>query len=321
MKSATARLAPKLPNPNADHYRLEGSERPMPRTTAVIDRGIGKPFLTKWAAKLERTQMLAELNDVLGEYLDESRASEVLAAFEARLESDPYCEVTKRAAGDFGTAAHALVEEYLRARLEEGSGRTTGVVEATNAVRIAADAAPEESPLVERAARLAIEWFEAVEFEPDPRGIEERLWSEDPQLWSAGTADAFGTANFAKLTAHARWNRPPTGKTGADGADANLRVPLLIDLKTSKSIGVSHKVQAAAYLTYMVELGRIEAPCISCILRVAKTEQDREPVEALLIHPEEYARYGGAFRFIRRLYNFQTQEESLERRHWREKRG
>lgn len=316
MKAAAARAKPELPSPNADHYRLEGSDRPMPRTTSVIDRGIGKPFLTKWAGRLERERMLAELADVLGAHLEDEQASTVLADFEQRLASDPYCEVEKQVAAEFGTAAHALVEQYLLGRLAGEAAAGVAVAGGEEA----AEGGAVDAALVRRAADLAIEWFEAVEFEPDPLGIEERLWSEDPQLWSAGTADAFGTANLARLVEHSRWNRAP-GDAGASSMDPDLRVPLLVDLKTSKSIGVSHKVQTAAYLTYLVERGRLEAPCISCILRVAKTEADRQPVEALLIHPEEFARYGGAFRFIRRLYNFFSQEETLERRHWREKRS
>ncbi|MFP6663586.1 MAG: hypothetical protein VCC00_05245 [Deltaproteobacteria bacterium] len=300
MSTTATPKRPELPNPNADHYRMEGSPRPMPRTTSVIDRGIGKPFLTKWAGNLERRRILAELGDALSEELTAEQGAAVLGNLKSRLAPDPYCEVEKNTAGAFGTAAHGLVEAYLHQRLGHEMA--------------AADEAP--APLVARAAGLAIEWFEKVEFEPDPDGIEERLWSEDKDLWSAGTADAFGTANLGLMVAHSRWNRAPK-----EAIDPALRVPVLVDLKTSKSIGVSHKVQTAAYITYLIERGRIEKACHSCILRVAKTEEDPHPTEALLMHPDEFLRYGGAFRFIRRIFNFLSQEEELEQRHWREKRS
>jgi hypothetical protein len=272
----------------------------MPRTTSVIDRGIGKPFLTKWAGNLERRRILAELGEMLGEELGAEQSAAILGRLKSRLEPDPYCEVEKNTAGAFGTAAHGLVEAYLREQLGQEQG----------------EAAEAPAPLVERAAELAIDWFEKVEFQPDPEGIEERLWSEDKDLWSAGTADAFGTANLGLMVAHSRWNR---GQKGV--IDQALRVPVLVDLKTSKSIGVSHKVQTAAYITYLIERGRIESACHSCILRVAKTEDDPHPTEALLMHPDEFLRYGAAFRFIRRIFNFLSQEEQLEQRHWREKRS
>ncbi len=291
-------VLPQLPHPDADHYILAGSERPMPRTTSVIDRTLGKPFLSRWAGRLERDTILAELYLVLAEEIEPARARDIVKRLRTRLPTEPFCEVEKQTAGAFGTATHALVEAHLRTRLAQELG-------------------PEPTPTtteprVERAARLAIEWFDAVEFEPDPRGIEVRLWSADENLWSAGTADAFGTAHLGRLIAHSRWNRPAPEPTSLD-----QRVPVLVDLKTSKSIGVAHKIQTAAYVAYLLEHGRIEAPCHSCILRVARREDDLHPTEALLIHPDEFPRYGGAFRFLRRIYNFVTQEEVLERQHWR----
>ncbi len=293
---------PQLPHPDADHYRIDGSERPMPRTTSVIDRTLGKPFLSRWAGRLERDTILAELAVVLAEEIEPARARAIVARLRKRLPADPFCEVEKNTAGAFGTATHALVEAHLRARLGN---------------QLAPEPAPASTePQVERAARLAVEWFDAVEFEPDPRGIEIRLWSADENLWSAGTADAFGTAHLGRMIAHSRWNRP-----AADPATTDQRVPVLVDLKTSKSIGVAHKIQTAAYVAYLLEQGRIEAPCHTCILRVARHENDPRPTEALLIHPDEVLRYGGAFRFLRRIYNFVTQEEVLERQHWRARGG
>jgi len=298
---------PRLPNPDADHYRLDGSDRPMPRTTSVIDKGIGKPFLAKWAGNLERKTMLAELSDLLAEEMDPETSAALVARFEQRLAPEPYCEVEKKSAGVFGTAVHGLVENYLLDRLGDSPQEDVSMDKA-----VAAGFDPE---LIARAGQLAIDWLEDVDFQPDPQGVEERLWSEDQHLWSAGTADAFGTANLARMAAASHWNRPPSGEI-----DPAMRVPVLIDLKTSKSIGVSHKVQTAAYVTYLIERGRIEAPCHTCILRVAKTMEDRRPVEAVLIHPDEFARYGGAFRYIRRIFNFLDQEDTLERKYWRQSR-
>lgn len=293
---------PTLPHPDADFYVLGESRRPMPRTTTVIDRGIGKPFLTTWAARLERETVLSTLQSVLGEHVDEVRAKAVLRDVKSRLGKELACDVHKQQAADFGTATHELLEDHLRdiAGLEP------------------MDRSPDEAepnPLVERAAGLAKEWLEAIRFEPDPGGIEERLWSEDERIWSAGTADAFGTADLDRLLATTTWNRKYDVKE-----PAGSRVPLLVDWKTSKSVGVSHKVQIGAYLTYLVERGRIDAPCYSCILRVAKNEEENPPLEAVLIHPDEFSRYGGAFRFIRRIFNFLSQEEDLERAQWRARR-
>ena len=298
---------PRLPNPDADHYRLPGSDRPMPRTTSVIDRGIGKPFLTKWAGNLERQRVMAELEALMAEELDPEQATALVARLQARLAREPYCEVEKNAAGAFGTAAHGLVEAHLRERL--------GLPPETESP--GPDRPGFDPELVARAGQLAIDWLDAVGFEPDPEGVEERLWSVDEHLWSAGTADAFGTANLAGLIAHSSWNRPPKEVDVAP----DLRVPVLIDLKTSKSIGVAHKVQTAAYVTYLLERKRIEAPCHTCILRVATTADDRRPTEAILIHPDEFIRYGSAFRFIRRIYNFLSQEEVLERKYWRQSKS
>ncbi len=292
---------PELPHPDADFYVLEGGRRPMPRTTTVIDRGIGKPFLTTWAARLEREAVLEDVRVALANHVDEVRAKAVLRELRERLDRDLACEIQKQQAADFGTATHALLEDHLRSR--------AGLPERE---RTDAENAP---PMAERAAARAIEWLDAIAFEPDPAGIEERLWSEDERLWSAGTADAFGTADLDRLLASSNWNR----KYEAGHAPGE-RVPLLVDWKTSKSIGVSHKVQIGAYLTYLVERGRLEAPCHACILRVAKTEDDPVPLEALLIHPDEFPRYGGAFRFIRRIFNFLAQEEELERSQWRARR-
>ena len=307
MSSSENRRIPHLPNPDADHYRLEGSDRPMPRTTAVIDQGIGKPFLTKWAGNLERKAILAELGDLLSEDLDPDTSADLVARLKKRLSPEPYCEVEKNAAGTFGTVVHGMVENYLLASLGGRAGEPAEIEMPTD---------PRFDPeLAARAGQLAIDWLEAVGFEPDPQGVEERLWSEDQHLWSAGTADAFGTANLSKMVAHSHWNRPQT-----EAIDPERRVPVLIDLKTSKSIGVSHKVQTAAYVTYLIERGRIEAPCHTCILRVAKTAEDRRPTEAVLIHPDEFPRYGGAFRYIRRIFNFLSQEDQLERAYWRQSR-
>lgn len=293
---------PTLPHPDADFYVLGGNRRPMPRTTTVIDRGIGKPFLTTWAARLERETILKELQSILGEHVDEVRAKAVLKELKGRLGKELACDVHKQEAADFGTATHALLEDHLR-----------GLAGLDSTERKSDESEP--APLVTRAAGFAKEWLEAIRFEPDPKGIEERLWSEDDRIWSAGTADAFGTADLDRLLAASTWNRKYEVKE-----PPGSRVPLLVDWKTSKSVGVSHKVQIGAYLTYLVERGRIDAPCYSCILRVAKTENETPPLEAMLIHPEEFARYGGAFRFIRRIFNFLAQEEELERSQWRARR-
>ena len=292
---------PELPHEDADYYQLPGSRRPMPRTTTVIERGIGKPFLTTWAARLEREATLAALEATLSEHVDQVRAKAILRDVKKSLGKQLACDVHKQAAADFGTATHAQLEDHLRA--------LAGLAPVPRTDQVA----PPE--LVTKAAERAAAWLEAIAFEPDPRGIEERLWSEDDRLWSAGTADAFGTADLDRLLASSTWNRK-CEVTEPPGS----RVPLLVDWKTSKSIGVSHKVQIGAYLTYLVERGRIEAPCYACVLRVAKTADDPLPLEALLIHPSEFARYGGAFRFIRRIYNFLSQEEDLERAQWRARR-
>ncbi len=292
---------PQLPHADADFYVLDGARRPMPRTTSVIDRGIGKPFLTTWAARLERDTVLDEVHTALGEHVDEVTAKAILRDVKKKLGKELACDVHKNVAADFGTATHALLEDHLR----EVAGLPPN--ERTSQ--------EEPSPLVVRAAQLAKDWLRATGFEPDPEGIEERLWSEDERLWSAGTADAFGTVDLDRLLASSTWNRKYEVKE-APGS----RVPLLVDWKTSKSVGVSHKVQIGAYITYMIERRRIDAPCYACILRVAKTEDDARPLEAILIHPEEFARYGGAFRFIRRIFNFLSQEEDLERAQWRARR-
>ena len=159
----------------------------MPRTTSVIDRGIGKPFLTTWAARLERETVLDEVGAVLAEQLDEVRAKAVLRDVKRRLGRDLACDTHKRVAADFGTATHALLEDHLRGKI--------GLPPLERA-----DPEP-PAPLVSRAAGFAIDWLEAIAFEPDPQGIEERLWSEDDRLWSAGTADAFGTADLDRLLA------------------------------------------------------------------------------------------------------------------------
>jgi len=301
MGDATKTPKPHLPHADADYYVLDGARRPMPRTTTVIDRGIGKPFLTAWAARLERETILEEVRAALREHVDEVRAAAVLRDVQKRLGKDLACDVHKQQAADFGTETHALLEDHLRAR--------------AGLPAIDRSEAGDPPPGVARAAQLAIEWLEAIAFEPDAEGIEERLWSEDDRLWSAGTADAFGTADLDRLIASSQWNRKYEVKE-TPGA----RVPLLVDWKTSKSVGVSHKVQIGAYLTYLVERGRIDAPCYACILRVAKTEEEATPLEAILIHPEEFARYGGAFRYIRRIFNFLSQEEDLERAQWRARR-
>ncbi len=292
---------PKLPHADADFYVLDGERRPMPRTTSVIDRGIGKPCLTTWAARLERETILDEVRVALGEHVDEVTTKAVLRDVKKRLGKELACDVHKNQAADFGTATHALLEDHLREQAGlEPQPKTD----------------EEEPPaLVARAAQLAKDWLEAIAFEPDPEGIEERLWSEDERLWSAGTADAFGTADLDRLLASSTWNRKHEVKEAP-----GTRVPLLVDWKTSKSVGVSHKVQIGAYITYLIERSRIDAPCYACILRVAKTEEDPMPLEAVLIHPEEFARYGGAFRFIRRIFNFLSQEEDLERAQWRARR-
>lgn len=292
---------PSLPHPDADFYVLGKNRRPMPRTTTVIDRGIGKPFLTTWAARLERENVLEAVQTVLGEHVDEVRAKAVMKELKNRLGRELACDTRKQEAADFGTATHSLLEDHLR--------ELAGLPALERAEE------PETPPLVARAAQLAKDWLEAIAFEPDPAGIEERLWSEDEKIWSAGTADAFGTADLDRLLASVTWNRKYEVKE-----PPGSRVPLLVDWKTSKSVGVSHKVQIGAYITYLIDRGRIDAPCYSCILRVAKTEEDATPLEAVLIHPEEFARYGGAFRFIRRIFNFLSQEEDLERAQWRARR-
>lgn len=295
------RTKPSLPHPDADFYVLADNRRPMPRTTTVIDRGIGKPFLTTWAARLERESVLELVQTVLGEHVDEVRAKAVMKDLKGRLGRELACDTHKQEAAAFGTATHSLLEDHLR----EMAGLPT--LERADE--------HETPPLVARAAQLAKDWLEAIAFEPDPAGIEERLWSEDEKIWSAGTADAFGTADLDRLLASVTWNRKYEVKE-----PPGSRVPLLVDWKTSKSVGVSHKVQIGAYLTYLIDRGRIDGPCYSCILRVAKTEEDATPLEAILIHPEEFARYGGAFRFIRRIFNFLSQEEDLERAQWRARR-
>ena len=294
--------SPRLPHADADHYILDGHAKPMPRTTTVIDRGIGKPFLTTWAARLERESLLEEMTRTLGDHVDEETAKRVLADMRRRIPGEFACNVQRDAAAQFGSATHAILEDHLR--------------DLVGLAPLERSADNEPPPPAEQAARRAIAWLDAISFEPHPDGIETRLWSEDDHLWSAGTADAFGTAELASLLENATWNRRLRVEE-----DPSARVPLLIDWKTSNSVGVSHKVQMGAYMTYLIEQKRLTEPCYACILRVARTEEDPHPLEALLIHPQEFARYGGAFRFIRRIYNFLSQEEELERAQWRRRRA
>lgn len=292
---------PELPNPDSDVYVMGDGSRPMPRTTSVIDRGIGKPFLTTWAARLEREAVLDEVGRTLADHVDEVRARAILKDLSERLPRDLACDAHKKEAADFGTEVHEILEDRLRARigLPPGEGRE----------------AKEPSALAVRAADLAVAWLDAIDFVPDAAGIEERLWSEDERIWSAGTADAFGTADLDRLLAATTSNR----KLKQD-SPAGSRVPLLIDWKTSKSINVSHKVQIGAYIRYMIDRGRLSEPCHACILRMPKFEKDEPAVEALLIQPTEFAHYGGAFRLIRRIFNFLSLEDELERTQWRARR-
>ena len=301
MADTPATRRPELPHSDADYYVLDPSTPPMPRTTSVIDRGIGKPFLTTWAARLEREAVLEEVGRTLADHVDEVRSRAILKDLTERLPPDLACDVRKKEAADFGTDVHELLEDHLRARIGLPATRE--------------QEAREPAAMVARAAELAVAWLEAIDFVPDPQGIEERLWSEDERIWSAGTADAFGTADLDRLLATTTSNRRPQ-----EDHPPGSRVPLLIDWKTSKSIGVAHKVQIGAYVTYMIERGRISEPCHACILRMPKSEKDKPRVEALLIHPSEFARYGGAFRLIRRIFNFLSQEEDLERKQWRARR-
>ena len=153
-------------------YKLEDGTR-LPSVTTIL-QSVGKPQLIAWAAKEERTMVIAEAGKLHGELQKPVSPLAFAGMLESRLGVEKAHSKILTKAGDIGTEIHKLVDWTLRSQLVSGVG---------------------PRPTVSDTANIAFGAFEKWmgEVKLKPILIEQKIWSTT--YGYAGTMDLFAEVN------------------------------------------------------------------------------------------------------------------------------
>lgn len=222
-----------------------------------------KPALVPWAAKSEKEGILGELRTWLQENEDASRGAMLDRVL--KLEDQPlrYREVSRQAK-DIGSSAHAWIEWHIRELLKAPIGKE-----------------PILLPGSERARDGALSWMEQVHLEP--LDVERRVY--DPVVGYAGRYD---------LKARIDWS--------LDTGGVERRI-VIIDWKASKGIYDDMKVQNISYRQADALTANGSRSAGGVIVRLAKTEDDPVPFEAVQVpyDPQAFETFKASLAFWRLL--------------------
>jgi len=236
---------------------------------------VAKPALITWSANMERayvTQAAADLYEDTSPTPKMSRQA-FLTSLDLRLSKVKAHTRALEKAGNIGSQAHALIEWSLRRQL----GQIVG-------------AQPEVVPEAAHSFACFESWAEVSEF--TPKLIEQVVWSRQHEY--AGTLDILGEARCMRSE-----------------AEGEL-VQFVGDWKTGKAIYPEAKMQSAAYIRALREMGHVTGDVWGLVVRLPKVAAD-PGFEAVWISPEEQQEHFDAFLAAKRLWDWtQRQRKSGE---------
>lgn len=228
------------------HYQIPETKEVVPSVTNILG-AINKPALINWAANTERTLVIeaaANLYEDIPETGQKMSRIGYLTTLKDRIGKTKAHQKELAKAAEIGTQAHALIEWHLRRELLQTVG---------------------EEPKVSEKALWAFmaweDWRNAVNLAP--LAIEQTIWSAKHGY--AGTMDLYCEHDLC--TTHLGIMCSCPGK---------LRARSVVDWKTGKAIYGEAKLQGAAYVNALIEMGHAAHPTYSIIVRLPKVETDPE---------------------------------------------
>lgn len=220
-----------------------------------------KPALVTWSASSEKQGILGDLETWLHDDTEANRGA--MLARILKLRAAPLCyREASRAACDLGSSAHAWLEWSLREIMGARIGPEPALL-----------------PGAEKVVKGATEWMKAVNLEPID--IERRVY--DAKTGYAGRYD---------LKARVDWDLP-------DGAKERRIV--IVDWKSSKGVYPDMFVQNIAYRQADAITANGNRSKGGMIVRLAKTEDDPVPFEAVQVpfNPAAFDLFVSALTFWR----------------------
>lgn len=215
-----------------------------PSVTTILS-AVNKPALVPWAAREERKLVLSALRglmDSLPKTKKTSRLQFMSMLDDAIGEKKAHAKILKKA-GDIGTEIHAMAEWVLRRELKQEVG--------------------DEPSLSDEAASGFVAWDDwRKRTNLVPHLIEEVVYSD--KYGFAGTLDLFCEMDLPSEDIDGN----PTGLTG--------RGKVMADWKSGKAIYVEHRMQTAAYMEALIEMGHAPQGIHGMVVRVPKIVGDPE---------------------------------------------
>ena len=242
-----------------------------PSVTTILS-AINKPALVNWAAKEERKLVLSALRKLMDSLPKDKKTSRLqfMGMLEESIGHEKAATKLKNKAGDIGSEIHAMAEWVLRKELKQEVGPEPELSEEATNGFVAWDDWRQRTNLV-------------------PILIEQTVYSDKYKY--AGTLDLFCEMDLPA--------------TDIDGNLTKLkgRGKVMVDWKSGKAIYVEARLQTAAYMEALIEMGHAEQGIHGMVVRVPKVVGDPE-VETGFVTSSESKRLFKAFRSTLNLWEY-----------------
>jgi len=242
-----------------------------PSVTTILS-AINKPALVNWAAKEERKLVLSALRKLMDSLPKDKKTSRLqfMGMLEESIGHEKAATKLKNKAGDIGSEIHAMAEWVLRKELKQEVGPEPELSEEATNGFVAWDDWRQRTNLV-------------------PILIEQTVYSDKYKY--AGTLDLFCEMDLPA--------------TDIDGNLTKLkgRGKVMVDWKSGKAIYVEARLQTAAYMEALIEMGHAEQDIHGMVVRVPKVVGDPE-VETGFVTSSESKRLFKAFRSTLNLWEY-----------------
>ncbi len=213
-----------------------------PSVTTILS-AVNKPALVPWAAREERKLVLSALRGLMDSLPTDRKTSRLqfMALLDDAIgEQKAHSKILKKA-GDIGTEIHAMAEWVLRRELKQEVGPEPKLSEEAESGFVAWDDWRQRTNLV-------------------PYLIEEIVYSDKHGF--AGTLDLLCEMDLPEFDI----DGAPTGLTG--------RGKVMADWKSGKGIYVEARMQTAAYMEALIEMGHAPQGIHGMVVRVPKVVGD-----------------------------------------------
>jgi hypothetical protein len=254
----------------------DGSRHP---SVTTILRAVNKPALINWAANEERKLIMDALRNCMDSIPQGQKMSRL--QFFSRLEDfigeqKAHVKIRNKA-GDIGSEIHAMAEWQLRRELKQEVGPE-----------------PKLSDPALQGWSAWDDWRQRTNLVP--LLVEQTVWSNKHGY--AGTLDLLCEMDLPVQD--------------IDGEFTNLegRGKVMADWKSGKGIYVESRLQTAAYVEALIEMGHAEHGLHGMVVRVPKIVGDPN-VEVGFIPNRKLKRYFDAFLHTKELWHFLDEAKAL----------